>query len=81
MFSTIGQQALIGIIVHLFFIAVTWWALQAVHFDKMLKSNSVIKARVLYILLTIAIGSVVSNFFLDYLGFANQLPFMFSNDY
>jgi uncharacterized integral membrane protein (TIGR02327 family) len=80
MFSAMGQQALTGIIAHLFFIAVTWWALQALHFDKILRSNSVIKARVLYILLTVAIGSVVSNFFLDYLGFANQLPYMFSND-
>lgn len=80
MFSTMGQQAMLGIVSHLFFIAVTWWALQAIHFDKILRSNSVLKARVLYILLTVAIGSVVSNFFLEYLGFANQLPYMFSHD-
>ena len=80
MFSTFGGQALTGIITHLLFIAVTWWALQALNFDKLLRSNSVIKARVLYILLTIAIGSIVSDFFLDYLGFANQLPYLFSGD-
>ncbi|MFD0050875.1 DUF1146 family protein [Actinomycetes bacterium NPDC127524] len=77
MFTDIGQQALTGIVVHLFFIAITWWALQALNFDKLLRSNSVLKARVLYILLTIAIGSAVSKFFLDYLVFSNQLPFMF----
>lgn len=80
MFSTFGGQALVGIIAHLFFIAVTWWALQALNFDKLLRSNSVIKARVLYILLTIAIGSIVSDFFLDYLGYANQLPYLFSGN-
>ena len=80
MFSTFGGQALVGIIAHFFFIAVTCWALQALNFDKLLRSNSVIKARVLYILLTIAIGSIVSDFFLDYLGYANQLPYLFSGN-
>jgi uncharacterized integral membrane protein (TIGR02327 family) len=79
MFTAIGQQALLGMIVHLCFIAVTWWALQALNFQKLLRSNKVLQARVLLILLTIAIGSAVSNFFLDYLGFANQLPYMFNN--
>ena len=78
MFTVFGQQALLSMIVHLCFIVVTWWALQALHFDKLLRSNKVLQARVLFILLTIAIGSAVSNFFLDYVGFANQLPYMFS---
>ncbi|RFU60722.1 DUF1146 family protein [Peribacillus glennii] len=78
MYSAIGQGALTGIVAHLFFIAVTWWALQALHFDKLLRSHSVVKARVLYILLTIAIGSSVSNFFLDYLSWSGQLPYMFN---
>jgi uncharacterized integral membrane protein (TIGR02327 family) len=78
MFTVFGQQALLGMIIHLGFIVVTWWALQALNFDKILRSNKVLQARVLFILLTIAIGSTVSNFFLDYVGFANQLPYMFS---
>ncbi|RFU64238.1 DUF1146 family protein [Bacillus sp. V59.32b] len=80
MFSAMGQQALIGIVAHLFFIAVTWWALQALQFDKLLRSNSVVKARVLYILLTVAIGSAVSNFFLDYLSWSGQLPYLFNQE-
>jgi len=78
MFTVLGQQALLSMIVHLCFIIVTWWALQALNFDKLLRSNKVLQARVLFILLTIVIGSTVSNFFLDYLGFANQLPYMFN---
>ncbi|CAH0345096.1 DUF1146 family protein [Bacillus sp. CECT 9360] len=80
MFSAMGQQALIGIVAHLFFIAITWWALQALQFDKLLRSNSVVKARVLYILVTVAIGSVVSNFFLDYLSWSGQLPYLFNQE-
>lgn len=69
-----GQQALLSIISHLVFIAVTWWALQAIRIDQILRPNRVVQARVLYIVLSIAIGSAVSNFFLDYLLWSRQLP-------
>lgn len=72
-----GQLALISMIVHLAFIIVTWWALQALNIDKWIKAGKVIQARVLLILLTIAIGSIVSNFFLDYLLWSQQLPSLF----
>lgn len=73
----LGQQALLSIISHLIFIAIAWWALQALRFDQILRPNRVFQARVLYILLSIIIGSAVSNFFLDYLLLSKQLPFIF----
>ncbi|AJO60045.1 DUF1146 family protein [Bacillus subtilis] len=75
--SVLGQQAAIGIVVHLFFIAVTWWALQAVNIDPLIKKGKVVQARLLMILLTIAIGTAVANFFLDYLNYSQQLPYLF----
>ncbi|MEC1290686.1 DUF1146 family protein [Bacillus mojavensis] len=75
--SVLGQQAAIGIIVHLIFIAVTWWALQAVNIDPLIKKGKVVQARLLMILLTIAIGTTVGNFFLDYLNYSQQLPYLF----
>jgi len=72
-----GLLALISMIVHLAFIIVTWWALQALNIDKWIKAGKVMQARVLLILLTIAIGSIVSNFFLDYLLWSQQLPTLF----
>jgi uncharacterized integral membrane protein (TIGR02327 family) len=69
-----GQQALISIITNLVFIAVAWWALQALNFEKLLRANRVFQARLLYILLAIVIGSSVGNFFLDYLLWSQQLP-------
>lgn len=72
-----GQQALLSIVSHLFFIGISFYALQAINFDKLLRANRVFQARLLYILLTIVIGSSVSNFFLDYLNWAQLLQNLF----
>ncbi|MCQ6279907.1 DUF1146 family protein [Bacillus sp. EB600] len=74
MVNDFGQQALLSILSHLVFIGLAWWALQAVRLDKLIRSNHVFQARLLYILLAIVIGSSVSNFFLDYYQRSKQLP-------
>ena len=79
MFVKLGQEAILGIIIHMVFFAITWWALQALNFDKFLRANKVFQARLLYILLTIALGSLVSNFFLDYLSWSTNLSYFFWN--
>ena len=58
-----GQEALLSILSHLVFIAVTWWALQSINFEKFLRKNRVAQARMLYVLVSIVIGSIVSEFF------------------
>lgn len=77
MIEDLGQQALINIMSHLFFIAIAFYALQALHFDKFIRANRVFQARLLYVLLTIVIGTTVSNFFLDYLYWSRQLQLLF----
>lgn len=72
-----AQMALLSMIVNLAFMSVTWWALQALNIDKWIKAGKVIQARILLILLTIAIGSMVSSFFLDYFLWSQQLPTLF----
>ncbi|WP_042354340.1 DUF1146 family protein [Bacillus rubiinfantis] len=74
MINDFGQIALVSILSHLVFIAISWWALQAINLEKMLRPNRIFQARLLYILLAIFIGSSVSNFFLDYLQWSRQLP-------
>nr|WP_295973147.1 DUF1146 family protein [uncultured Bacillus sp.] len=69
-----AANSLVSIISHLVFIALAWWALQAVNFEKFLRPNRVFQARILFILLSIIVGSMVSNFFLDYLFWSQQLP-------
>ncbi|MRX74136.1 DUF1146 domain-containing protein [Bacillus lacus] len=72
-----GQQALLSILVHLVFIFITWWALQAINIEKAIKRGRVVQTRVLLILVTIAIASLVSNFFLNYLLWSRQIPYLF----
>ena len=33
----LGQQALIAIVSHLLFITITWWALQGIHIERLMK--------------------------------------------
>jgi uncharacterized integral membrane protein (TIGR02327 family) len=80
MMPMLGQQALVSIVVHLVFIAITWWTLQGVRLEMIIKPNCVFQGRLLYILLTIMIGSTVANFFLDYLSWSKQLPFLFGGE-
>jgi uncharacterized integral membrane protein (TIGR02327 family) len=77
MISGFGHQALISIVSHLIFIAIAWWALQSLNFEKLIRGNHVFQARILFVLLSIVIGSIVSNFFLDYLLWSQQLPLIF----
>ena len=72
-----GQEALLSIFSHLVFIALSWWGLQSLRFESFLRKNHVAQARILYVLLSIAIGSTVSNFFLDYLFWSKQLPLLY----
>ncbi|MEH7483478.1 DUF1146 family protein [Neobacillus drentensis] len=79
MINDFGQIAVLSILSHLIFITISWWALQAIRLEKLLKPNHVFQARLLYILLAIFVGSSVSNFFLDYLQWSRQLPLIIQN--
>ncbi|MFX3617558.1 MAG: DUF1146 family protein [Sporolactobacillus sp.] len=72
--TNVGFQALLSIFVHLLFFILTWWALQGVKFETLLRRPSSIQARILYLLLAIAISYPVAAFFLDYLNWSLALP-------
>ena len=76
--SLIGHNALIGIMSHIFFIGITFYALQALMYEKVFKKNHVVQIQLLFILLSIAIGSTVSNFFITFTTWSRQLPFLFN---
>ncbi|GLY09027.1 DUF1146 family protein [Bacillus badius] len=77
MMANFGQDALFSILSHLVFIGLSFWALQAVRLDQLIKANHIFQARLLFVVLSIAIGSTVSNFFLDYFLWSRQLPLLF----
>lgn len=77
MLSNLGISSLLNIVSHLLFIGLSWWALQALDFERFLRKNRVAQARLLYLFLAITIGSAVSNFFLDYLFWTQRIPYLF----
>ncbi|UOE93925.1 MULTISPECIES: DUF1146 family protein [Bacillaceae] len=77
MVDSFGQQALLHIVVNLFFLATTWWALQSFKFDLFVKDPNGAKAKTLMILLSIAISHLVSSFFLEYLSWSTMLRHLF----
>lgn len=75
--ASIGVLSVIGIISHIFFIAMTWKLMLAVNFDVMIRKNRVGEARLLLVFLTIAIGTLVSNFVLDIIRWTFDIPLLF----
>ncbi|HET7657038.1 MAG TPA: DUF1146 family protein [Bacillales bacterium] len=73
----IGTQALLFLVVNLFFIVVTWWALQSFRFDLFFKDPNSARAKTMMLLITITIGSVVGNFFFHYLYQSLRLTYLF----
>lgn len=63
----IGLQSLITLLTRLFFIAISFWALQSLRIDHLFRKGHSQQVRVFYILLAIVIGYLVSSFFLDFL--------------
>ncbi|MEV9640870.1 DUF1146 family protein [Mammaliicoccus sciuri] len=63
--STLGSNPLLAIVSHIFFIGISFYALQAILTQAVIRKNRVFQTQLLFILLSIAIGSTVSNFFLD----------------
>nr|WP_211315332.1 DUF1146 family protein [Saliterribacillus persicus] len=75
--QTLAQDAIVSIMSHVIFIIITWQVLQSLNFDDWFKKSKVFEARILIIFLTITIGTTVSNFFLDFLKWSQQLIFLF----
>ncbi|UOR11264.1 DUF1146 family protein [Halobacillus amylolyticus] len=71
------QDALLSMTSHIIFIIITWKVLQAVNLDAFLRKGRIFEIRVLMILITIAIATSVSNFFLDLINWSNSLVYLF----
>ncbi|QCR31434.1 DUF1146 family protein [Lysinibacillus sp. SGAir0095] len=77
-YQTLGFQAILGLISHIIFIGITFYALQAFRLEQLFKKGKVFQIQLIYILLSIAVGSAVSNFLLDISTWSKQLPYIFS---
>ncbi|WP_173918585.1 DUF1146 family protein [Halobacillus sp. Marseille-Q1614] len=71
------EEALLSMTSHVIFIIITWKVLQAVNLDAFFRKGRVFEIRVLMILITIAIATSVSNFFLDLIRWSNSIAYLF----
>jgi uncharacterized integral membrane protein (TIGR02327 family) len=76
MFS-IGQLAVTSMVSHLIFIYLTWRVLQTINFDPLIRKGRATEAKILLVFITIAVGTAVSNFFLDILHWSQDLVYLF----
>lgn len=77
-YQTLGAQAILGILSHIFFIGITFYAIQAFRLEQLFKKGRTFQIQLVYILLSIAIGSSVSNFVLQFTNWSRQIPYLFS---
>ena len=73
----IGIQAAGTLLSHIIFILLTFWALQAVRVEKVIRKLHVNQAKVLYLFVSIAIGYLVSSFFMEFILSSQNLIFLF----
>ncbi|MGM9945448.1 MAG: DUF1146 family protein [Lysinibacillus sp.] len=76
-YAQAGQQALFGIMAYIFFIGITFYALQAFRLEQLFKKGKVFQIQLIYILFSIAIGSSVADFFINFSNWSQQLPYFF----
>ena len=76
MFS-IGQLAITGLLSHIIFILITWYVMQAINFEPIIRKNRTTEARIFFLLIAVVIGTSVSRFFLDILQWSRDLLFLF----
>lgn len=77
MSSTIGSSSLVSMIVSLLCVVLSWWALQNLKLDLVIRYPKSPQGRLLHLLLAIVLGHFVAGFLLDYLGWSVQIRNMF----
>ncbi|MEG1045228.1 MULTISPECIES: DUF1146 family protein [Carnobacterium] len=74
--SFLGVQSLLGIVSHIIFIMMSFWALRGIRIENWIKKGYERQARVLYVFLSIVIGYTVSSFFLEFISLSKSLPYL-----
>ncbi|KZL40200.1 DUF1146 family protein [Secundilactobacillus collinoides] len=73
---TIGTQALLTLISHFIFIFVAFWSIQKLHIENVMRLYPT-QARVLIVMLSVAVGYTCSSFFLNFIDNVRNLIYMF----
>ncbi|KAA8785539.1 MULTISPECIES: DUF1146 family protein [Paenibacillus] len=75
--QTLSTNSLISIVVSLICIAITWWSLQNLKLDLVIRQPKGPQGRLLHLLLAIILGHAVAGFVIDYLSWTQMLRNLF----
>ncbi|MDT0124434.1 DUF1146 family protein [Paenibacillus sp. RRE4] len=75
--QTLSTNSLISIFVSLICIAITWWSLQNLKLDLVIRQPKGPQGRLLHLLLAIILGHAVAGFVIDYLSWTQMLRNLF----
>ncbi|CAJ1317832.1 DUF1146 family protein [Paenibacillus sp. PK4536] len=75
--SAVGVNGLLSIFISLLCIGLSWWALQNLKLDLLIRYPKSAAGKLLHLLFAIVLGHFVSNFLLDYIRWTQSIRFMF----
>jgi uncharacterized integral membrane protein (TIGR02327 family) len=75
--ATVGTSGMVSMIVSLLCVVLSWWALQNLKLDLVIRYPKSPQGRLLHLLLAIVLGHFVAGFLLDYLSWSGQIRYMF----
>ncbi|PYE50683.1 DUF1146 domain-containing protein [Paenibacillus barcinonensis] len=75
--QTLSTNSLISMLVSLLCIAISWWALQNLKLDLVIRQPRGAQGRLLHLLLAIILGHAVAGFVIDYLSWTQMLKNLF----
>ncbi|MEK3764619.1 DUF1146 family protein [Solibacillus sp. FSL K6-4121] len=77
LFVEAGQQAIINVLAYIIFIGMALYALQGLRIEQLFKKGKTFQIQLFYIFMSIAIGSAVADFFLNFLDWSQTIPYIF----
>ncbi len=76
--TQLALSGLINIFISIVCIVIVWWILLGMRIELLFKSNRVVQARALMVLLSIVLGHQLASFFIDYLSWSRLITQLFS---
>ena len=73
-----GQQALMSILAYIIFIGMALYALQGLRIEQLFKKGKTFQIQLFYILMSIVIGSIAADFFINFLNWSQTIPYIFN---
>lgn len=78
LYAQAGQQALVGVTAYIIFIGISFYALQGLRIEQLFKKGKTFQIQLFYVIISIAIGTTVADFFINFLTWSRTIPYIFN---